>query len=155
MAIYVKFAEEKKPKSIKEFLLIFYTTKYRNQFQQVYAVETFNDKDCVDLQSNHIRRSFDDMLELVKTYYPSTTPKILMHNLLRLEIPYHHIYLTNCNDMRRIRISFYKNSYGFYANYESICNVTQMGSKYSWEHLLNMLNINNNTDLNNYINNER
>jgi hypothetical protein len=139
MAIYVKFAEEQKPRSINDFLIKFYTQ--RPSFEQVYAAFTYNDKECTLIQCDKIRRSFDDLLELVKTYYPSTTEKILISKLLKLKIDgYHSIFLTNCSGMYRVRISYFTTKTN-QRSFQSIIGVNQYNSKNSWKELLEMIGI--------------
>jgi len=148
MAIYVKFAEEKKPKSIKEFLTKFYTNRTCSHNGQAISDVTYFNKNCNIVQSSHIRRSFDDLLELIQTYYPSTTPKILMSNLLKLKLnKYSYIMLTNCSGMKRIRISYFSGYNRHGTDYKEAIKVDKLTSKYSWEDLLHMLNIKNDLDL--------
>lgn len=152
MSIYVKFAEEKKPKTINEFLIKFYTN--RNIIMgQASADITYSDKKCFITQCDRTRRSFDDLLELTKTYYTSITPKTLMSKLLKLK-PHKNsiIYLTNCSGMMKTRISFY--IYGYEVrSYENIIIESKYNSKYSWKELFDMLNIKNNEQLKKYIKN--
>lgn len=149
MALYVKFAIKQRPKTINEFLLLFYTQD--TFYNQAHAEYTYYDKSCKKVHCTKIRRSFDDLLELVKTYYPSTTPKILISKLLKLKIPdYPTIYLTSCNEMKKLRISYYKK--GLYTkSYESIIITNKYNSKYSWGELLSKININSQKEFDEYI----
>jgi hypothetical protein len=149
MAIYVNF---KKPRTINEFLLMFYTQRNNNTHQSTAAITYFNNK-CTIVQCDKIRRSFDDLLELVQTYYPSTTPKILIGKLLKLKIPeYNSIMLTNCGGMKRIRISYFAHS-SYKTNYDNAIGINKLDSKYSWKDLLDMIGIMNEQQYENYINN--
>ena len=145
MAIYVNF---KKPRTINEFLLTFYTQ--REGSSQAYAAITYTNKECTYVQCDKIRRSFDDLLEIVQTYYPSTTPELLISRLLKLKIPnYNSIYLINCEGMRKLRISYYNG--GFKSTYSKAILVSKYDSKYSWKELLNMIGITNDEQYENYI----
>lgn len=149
MAIYVKF---KKPRTINEFLILFYTR--REGSGQAYAAYTYYDKNCHREQCNKIRRSFDDLLELVQTYYPSTTPKILISRLLKLKLNnYKYICLTNCSGMSKIRISYF--IYADYAsNYNKAVSIDKLKSKYSWKDLLDKIGITNEKQYQDYIKNK-
>lgn len=149
MAIYVKFAEEKKPKSIKEFLNNLYTKERVSYYAR--AVDTFTDKNCTQLQSSHMYRSFDDLLILTKTYYPSITTKKFIKILLNLKIPipnsdkYYYPYLGSCSTMGKIRFIPYKGK--FLDSYQ-----TKMpNSKYTWEELLKPLGIKDTKTLTKYL----
>lgn len=86
--LYVKF---KKPRTIQQFLYLFYTNKQRNQnlgspyANKLNAGVIYSDEKCNNTYEGKIfiRRSFDDLFKLVKTYYPSTTKAIMFKHLLK------------------------------------------------------------------------
>lgn len=155
MALYVKFAEEKKPRTIREFLIKYYTnpvdtSKYASQ---THAHSTYKDKRCTQLHSRHMRRSFDDLHEIVQTYFPRATPKMVFKRLLKLKHPlYTNLILTNCDGMMRIRISLYKDGNNSPSTYYSAVNTAKYNSKYSWKDLFEMVGITNQDEFERYKN---
>jgi len=149
MAIYVKF---EKPRTIKEFLKLFYnTSSYSGNYR--YASKTYFDIECEKLHCDKSVRSFDDLLNLVQTYYKSTTPKILMFHLLTLKINYNGKFLKpyfgTCGGMKRIRYI----PYSEYNSWGGHYNVKMSESKYTWTELLLLWNIKNQKELEQFINN--
>lgn len=150
MAIYVKFAEEKKPRTIKEFLIKFYSYYKTSDFAKGYI--TYSNKECTSLQCEKTYRSFDDLLELVQTYYPSTTVQKFIKILLTVKIPkkdnntFYKPHLGICSGMGKIRFIPY-NVHDLY-DYKTVMK----NSKYTWEELLKPLGINDKKDLINYHN---
>lgn len=150
MAIYVKFAEIKKPKTVLEFLKLFYSRQIDNT--QARGHYTYSDKECTIIQDQNYWRSFDDLLELVQTYYSSIIPVKLMHYLLVLKIKltngrFTKPHLGLCNGMDRIR----------YIPYQEICTNgdylkrIMIKSKYTWSELLKPLDIHSIEDIEKYI----
>ncbi len=144
--IYVNFEI---PAIIREFLLKFFS---HGIFRG--AVETFNDKECTIQQCRANKyRSFDDMFDVIKTYFPNTTEKEFLNELITLSITTGHkapqiLYpqLYACSTMRRIRIT-YVTAQQYSLPFQS----PKYDSKYSWKELLTMLNINNATGFREYI----
>jgi len=148
MAIYVKFAEEKRPKSVLKFLEQFYYNRERSDYAIGYY--TYYDKECKNIQNDRKWRSFDDLLELVQTYYPSISHIKLMHYLLILKIPISNNNITKphlgiCEGMSKIRYIPYHTS-----SYSSI-NEKMRKSIYTWGQLLEPLGIFNEKDFKEYI----
>lgn len=140
--IYVNFEI---PETIPEFLAKFFSCTHMNDRRT--NVETFSDEACTTLQCSAGRfRSFDDVLILVNTYYPETSPKDLMHILLSLDLKTKagrqlYLHMGDCSTIQRIRMLFY---------HERPTNVfmsSKLQSKYSWQELLAMLGITNNGEL--------
>jgi hypothetical protein len=148
MAIYVKFAEEKKPKTVLEFLKLFYSRSINSYYCS--GQFTYFDKECTNLQDTHSYRSFDDLLELTQTYYTSIKPVKLMHYLLILKInltegKLSKPHLATCSGMGRIRYIPYRDS-------AYLCISTKMSkSKYAWSELLIPLGISNEEEFLEYI----
>lgn len=85
--LYVRF---KKPRTIQQFLYLFYTSGERNMNfsygdSKLNAGIIYSDEKCTTIYENtiYIRRSFDDLFKLIKTYYPSTTKAIMFKHLLK------------------------------------------------------------------------
>lgn len=172
MALYIKeLVGKERPESIIKFLELFLFTKKvegTNKFIESFAKATYKNKACEG--NSHCprgrMRSFDDILELTKTYYPSITPKKLFHIILTTSWKSQYLtydWLTerrkvtdiiiypqygNCGTMRRIRLVY---GHGKHNAYNSICNIGKYGSKYSWKDLYLMLKINSQAELNAYI----
>ena len=155
MAIYVKFAEEKKPKSIKEFLTKFFSHRTEHIFQNV---ETFNDKECTKTQCYRDKiRSFDEVLDLVQTYYKTATPKNVFKTLLDLVITddqgrKYYLYMMSCSGIQRINLLYYRGREALsQTKYKHICGNPRYYSKYDWKELFAMIGINSNEDLTKYL----
>lgn len=152
MAIYVKFAKKKKPRTVLEFLDKFYNKAvYSNTYLR--ASVTFFDKECKKVQCDRVSRSFDDLLIMINTYYPSIKPLKLMHYLLifRKNLPTGiqvKPYLGFCGGMQRIKYLPYQQT-----NYPNDIDRKMSKSKYTWEELLKPLGIKNRKDFEDYINN--
>lgn len=151
MKIYVNF---EKPRTAKEFLKKFY---YSENGPFLKANATYKDENCKFLQCPKNRmRSFDDLLVLIKTYYPSYNAKKLMHLLLTIDYGYEKNfmpYFANCAEIQKIRyLPYVKINIGKAGllSYDVTIQQKQYGSKYSWKDLFTMLNINNNEDLDKY-----
>ncbi len=80
MAIYLKID---KPNTIQELLLqLFSCYGYYNT-----GAETYFDEACTQIQCESNKwRSFDDIFEIVNTYFPNTEEKEIMHELLILPL---------------------------------------------------------------------
>jgi len=155
MALYVKFAEEKKPRTIREFLIKYYTNPEDTgpYDSQTHANSTYSDKECTKLHSRHMRRSFDDLHEIVKTYFPKATPRLVFKRLLKLNHPvYNALVLTNCDGMMRVRISLYRDGHNSASSYYNAVNTAKFNSKYSWKDLLDMVGIKSQAEFEKYKN---
>lgn len=151
MAIYIKF---KRPRTVKEFLNMFYQ-KDRYDSHKLVASETYKDKECTILQCDKNRiRSYDDLYELVKTYYPSYNRKKLTLLLVKSDFNNNIIggYFGSCADMLKIRYIpiIRKGSYSevLMDNYFEICETSKYRSKYSWKELFSKVGINSQKDFN-------
>ncbi len=148
MALYVKF---KKPRTIKEFLIEFYKN---TDYGCGTAGVTYFDVECTKIHCSKSYRSFDDLLELVQTYYPSTTPKRMIYHLITLKIlnpKTNRMFVPHlgvCAGMGRIR-------YIPYPDWNCSSYLTkQMGqSKYTWKELLSLLNIKDIRELKEFVKN--
>ena len=94
-------------------------------------------------------RSFDDILLICKTYFPSTKVETVFKKLLLLNNNLKDIKndrvknkLSYCSTISRIRyIANYSNS--LYSFYTTAIDKNKNESKYSWKDLFKMININN------------
>lgn len=156
MALYVKFAQEKKPRTVKLFLKQFYASKKDPYI--AYAGVTYIDPECKKRHCDRSYRSFDDLLDMVRTYYPSTTPKRLMHHLLTIKIPiqgkpneFYTYHLATCGGMGRIRyIPYYQHYWDSNQIERRMAN-----SVFTWKELLAKLGITNEKEYREYIEKHR
>ena len=153
MAIYVKFAEESKPKTVREFLNKFFSS-YKEQYLR--NVETYLDKECTVLQCKANKyRSFDDIFELVKTYYPTVSIGTIFKILLTLK-PKHNdivynLFMMSCKDIKKINCLYVKFQGDSVKNYKEIISNTTYDSNYKYEELFNMIGVKNQEDLDNIL----
>lgn len=74
--LYVKFD---KPRTVREFIKLF--------FEKIHAKQTFYDAECKKIQcTSHRLRSIDDMMILIKTYYPSVSKAKIFEYLISTSI---------------------------------------------------------------------
>ena len=153
MAIYVKFAEESKPKTVREFLNKFFSS-YKEQYLR--NVETYLDKECTVLQCKANKyRSFDDIFELVKTYYPTVSIGTIFKILLTLK-PKHNdivynLFMMSCSGIKKINCLYVKFQGNNVKNYKEIISNTTYDSNYKYEELFNMIGVKNQEDLDNIL----
>lgn len=105
MAIYVKI---KRKKYLKDFLKLLYS---HPQTGYLTCVESYRDKDCTILQCKSGKyRSFEEILEIVNTYYPSITIQKLCKVLFNLKLKYqesdYYFYYLNCNKVKKTTTLF-------------------------------------------------
>lgn len=137
MNLYVKFGKQE---TIEKFIEKFYSLIGS---QRRDAVETYHDEKCSNKHCDEKRyRSFDDILDLVNTYYPGTSPKDLFHILLTIKLPdingrILYLHMSNCSTIERIRMLYY---YDEKSSYQGR-TFNKKKSKYSWLDLLGMLNL--------------
>lgn len=171
--LYIKELKGKsRPSSIIKFLELFLFIGDSITIRRPSAKATYTDKECVERKQcdSGRMRSFDDILIVTKTYYPSITPKKLFHILLTTifkikcqiydyktgkydyQDRYYCLQMSNCGTMRRIRV-WYNISLNFSSQtkYDYLKNIAKYNSKYSWIDLTNMLDIKSNEELINYI----
>lgn len=149
--LYVNF---KKPKTIKEFLIKFYTTNINHFNGLPMASETYKNIECTRIHCDYGRlRSFDDLYDLIKTYYPTTNYKQLFNIIIKLEFtittPFprsnininHKIakfHFQTCSTIRRVVFSTQSlvsiSNYGNY--YNRTINKPKLNSQKSYAELL-------------------
>jgi hypothetical protein len=144
--LYVKF---KKPKTIVQFIKLFYSNLMKNH-GTCYAVTTYYDKECKKLHCDRNWRGFDDLLILVKTYYPSTNEKILLKRLLDIVILKYNLEIVMhfgiCGSNGILRVMPYCSK----SARSTISDRKPENSKYNWIDLFKLININNNEELLNF-----
>lgn len=142
--IYVNFPI---PSTVGEFIPFLYS----HQGGVVTAIATYEDEECTIEQSkNDAWRSFDDLIIIINTYYPGTTEKELIHELICADIKgakYQcYPYLVLCSAIKKCTISYYAFTRGDGTFLEGRGN-----SKCSWGELLLLLGITNDKELKEYI----
>ncbi len=131
--IYIELT--KPPNDLRDLISQLFQCK---RDEEVYAVETYNDKDCTDSQCYGGKmRSFDDVFEIAKTYFPLADEKELVEILIDIKPfdcnDYHtSLYIANCGSINKPTMSFLigGGTYRYYAE-------DDMGnSNYKWSELL-------------------
>lgn len=166
MKLYVKEIEDgsyEKPMSVRDFLIWYFSgnNTFMSSSKATYKTNKCLRKQCAE---NKIR-SFDDLLALVTTYFPSYNEIKLIKILLTLKVDGKIFLYDNtkkyvfkniklkpqlgyCSTMNKIRYILSNNSNLYFDN---IVYAPKGSSKYSWLELLNMIGINNQDQLNNFI----
>ena len=153
MAIYVKFAEESKPKTVREFLHKFFSS-YKDQYLR--NVKTYSNKECTILQCDSDKyRSFDDIFELVKTYYPTVSIGTIFKILLTLK-PKHdgtvyNLFMMSCSGIKKINCLYVKFKGDKVKNYSDIMQNASYDSNYTYKELFDMIGVKNQEDLDNIL----
>jgi len=145
MKIYLKL--NKKPKTIQELLLELFA--YGNNDKRT-NVNTYNNKDCTSLQCNENKfRSFDEVYDIICTYFPRTTLKEAIHELISLDFGLEnplYIKMINCSTINRIVLYYTTESFN-----SNIFGIAKYNSIYSWDDLLLYLNIKSKEELKSYV----
>lgn len=146
MNIYTKFGKQD---TIYKFIQKLYSDISRGS--EAHALPTYKDEGCFELQCLGGKyRSFDDLFDCVRTYYPHVTPEYLMHILLTVNIKSDkrplYLFMSNCSGIDRIRIYYY-----YEEKYTKI-DCYKYNSKWSWIELLAMLGLNTINDIKKYVN---
>lgn len=154
MALYVKFAQEKKPRTVREFLKKYYSIRVDPYV--AYGGPTFKNPECTVLHCSLSYRSFDDLLTLVNTYYPSIKPKKLMHYLLTIKFVLQGGAVAQpnigvCGTMGRIRFLPYKDLHYDQSQIDRV----MPNSQWTWKQLFAMIGINDEAEFRAYIKNNR
>lgn len=151
MAIYLKI---EKPKTIEELLLQLFT--FKGHYHT--GTTTYLDEACTQIQCEENKwRSFDDVYELVNTYFPNTDEKEVMRQLLILPLKKDngidlYPYFAFCNKINMCTLMVYPSSG---ANNKDSLTKTKGVGKYAWGDLLEMFDITNTKELQNYIEQNR
>jgi hypothetical protein len=144
MKLYVNFPI---PSTVREFLLTF-LVRWKSGYV-CYANATYFDKECKLIHCDPNKyRGFDDILNVVQTYFPEIDEKQLMHHLVMLELDdkyYGHFGV--CKDVGILRYILYTE-----VDYIDIFNnYTPEKSRYNWRDLFLLLDIHNTEEIKNYI----
>jgi len=146
--IYLK--TDKEFKNINEVIYALYNHNYH------FAYETYSNKECTDLQCSEGKlRSFDDIYYLCKTYFPDTTEKDVIYELVNLKINNKVCWFAYCGGMGRIKIQFYLPgrliiAFGVNRIYNNISNTSSTISGYNWKKLFKLIGINNSEEFKEY-----
>jgi hypothetical protein len=155
MAIYVNF---NKPRTIKQFIKKFYKLNdypinpvNTAIFNRTGCVQTFRDEGCTIIQCPPDKlRSFDSFLEIVQTYYPSCTPKILFLRLIQVHnnSERYMMNLVFCAKVNKITFCWYtsqnasgkKNNITRDSVHLMYLSIRGEGN-YTWKELFNLVNL--------------
>lgn len=96
MNIYFNITDEELEK-IKNIKDLFFSQK-STQYPFVLFKETYFDKECTKRQCHCARRSFYDLLDICKTYFPKTTEEELAHLLVNEE----NLCSFYCSDIQKV-----------------------------------------------------
>jgi hypothetical protein len=144
--LYVDF---EKPRTIKEFLEIFFGNNTFGEYSYKSA-KTYSDSEFKSVQCyENKRRSFDDIYELVNTYYSNVSKKKLLHILIMLDLYSHtnqkaKFNFHYCCDIHK-SVMYYE-VYGVWRDFTK----RKGHSKYSWKELMAMMNIHNQQQFKSY-----
>lgn len=123
-------------KNIKEFLIEFFKSEKKASF--LIGVTTYKNPECTIQQCNDNRyRSFDEILELVNTYYKNVSAKKLINILNDLKLTdskniLKKFYIFYCDDIHKSVI--------LYTNYGSLTKSDNKEKcKYSCNELIEMI----------------
>jgi len=143
MKIYLKL--DKKPKTVRELLKILFSSYFSTQ--QTHNVATYFDEQCTKTQCTSNRlRSFDDIFDIVHTYFPTVSDKTIFKYLLTLDVKSKvgttsNLHIGSCGGIKRIRVLYYTGTSDNCTSLDRILNQTKYDSKYSMRELFNMINI--------------
>lgn len=134
-----------------------------NNYQEyLYPLETYEDPEFEDVQcpANKIR-SFDDLHDLILTYFPNLKLKDIVHEIVTFKSSFrleddeessgknYVFYPASCGDIQLITVYYYYRHSNSYGGFDMLA---QRNSKYSWEYLLGLLGITTYAELISYIN---
>ena len=150
MKLYVKFAQERRPRTIRLFLKQYYS--YYTDPYIAKGHDTHFDPACTRRHCGLSYRSFDDLYDLVKTYYPTIRKKKIMNHLLTIKIPIQNgvakPHLGICSTMNRIRFIPYRTM----NTSDKHLTRRMPNSANTWMELLNLIGITSEQELLDYIN---
>lgn len=114
MAIYLKL--DKPPESIEGLLRSLFNSFGDGNW--IKGVATYKEPECINIQCSYNKlRSIDEVIELVKTYFPDAAIKeILFYIIIMIFVrnnKVHYLYVSNC-------CTIYKSVIGYYNNYDYI-----------------------------------
>jgi hypothetical protein len=143
MALYVKI---KKQETIKQFLTLFFSSTFRKGY--LTSLSSYTDSGFLELQCEEGRyRSFDDVFEIITTYYPGTTVVELMNELIDLKP--RCIETGVLKDLYTMFCGNISKSVMLYHNHTSNDVSAQKGdSEYSWFTLFKMVKEKNSKKIN-------
>lgn len=153
MKIYLKL--DKKPENIIELLYALFSYGIDTS-NTVTNVITYNDEECQEIQCDCRKyRSFDDIFDIVNTYFPETPVEEVFKSMLILNIKNTdkksnlYPWLYRCSTIKRIVFCYN------YNKSEQEFSSEKYESKYNWVDLMTMIGIKNQQELKNYINDNR
>lgn len=137
MKLYVKFGKQE---TVRLFLEKFFSC-HQPYDDYVRGTATYDDEECTKLHCPEGKlRSFDDIFDLVNTYYDNISVKELIHTLATLDVKRNgnelFMHTGTCSGIRRIRM--------LYVPKQTIppdMYTDKYDSKYSWKELFSMIGI--------------
>ena len=112
MNIYLKLTEQ--PETIEELLKALFSVA-ANHNDRLLNIETYYDKECTKIQCIRAKfRSFEDIFDIVNTYFPNTSEEDVMKSLLFLKLKSRfgsrlYFYPTYCRTICRPVCLYYEN----------------------------------------------
>jgi len=121
-------------------------------YDKVKNIQTYSNKECTTSQCQPDKlRSFDDVVRIVKTYFPKATIKDIFLSLLQLKVKNRAGDVCNmgmgyCSDMGKIRIWYSSSPYTTNVHHSDFSYSAMLGrnqgrSSHSWAKLFEMVGI--------------
>lgn len=140
--IYTKTGRSK---NVSDFISNLFNSKTAGFYR---AETTYKDKKHTKIQCDPNKyRTFQDVYDSVKTYYPNVTVKKVFSEILKLKKENHNPHLLYCSHIKKQTMCY--NGFGVNYEYATTCSYDEK-QKYKWKDLLAMLNIKNDVELQNY-----
>lgn len=148
--IYLKI---EKPETISELLIALFQ---HSEGHYYVGTTTYSDEKCEVIQCENGKwRSFDDVYEIINTYFPGTDEKEIMHQILTTDfkrrITLYYPYFVFCSKIQKSTMILYPHIYSNSTQF----TYKKVDSKYCWGELFELLGIRTNDDKNNYIEQNR
>ena len=146
MKIYLKLKTP--PKTIAELLTKLFS--FHSNFNEFFSVDTFYDENCKIKQCSAGRyRSIDDVILIVKTYFPNESETTIFNeifNLIIIDENYNIFvpYLVDCHDIQKPTLCFYNGAI-IHTKGEQLAN-----SKYNWKDIWELIGFKDREDVLNH-----
>lgn len=139
MKLYVTFGKQE---TVRLFLEKFFSC-HQPYEDYIRGTETYYDEKCTKLHCPEGKlRSFDDIFDLVNTYYDNISVKELIHTLATLDVKRNgnelFMHTGTCGSIRRIRMLYVPKGL-----LPQDISKEKYDSKYSWKELFNMIGVTN------------
>lgn len=139
MPIYLRIPKDKEIANLYDLLVYGYTNKdgerADSKFSRTYKTPDFSESDC-----HSARRSFDDLLEISRTYFPETLEKDLALCLEELRKK-EKLVCIFCSDINRVVFLTGYSTTTSFKQYISLREINRKGtSNYCLQDILNLIN---------------